>query len=299
VDPARDTESAVRHHSGQLSPERTVPLLTTVPAALHATTGEVLLGALALALADWRARRTGATDRAVLLDLEGHGRDETDPTLDLTRTVGWFTSVYPLRLDTGPESWNCEPYDDVALRRAFGHLKDQLRAVPEKGTGFGLLRHISPRGRSALAGVVTPEAAFNYLGRFGGTGGPAADWSVAPEPGAFGGAADPALPVAHGLEITAMVRDERLVVALAWADALLPESAAADLVDTWFAVLDRLTASAASPVRSAPTPSDVSLTDLSQDDLDLFEDELGELEEADDLADSAAPVPFGIDEEGH
>ncbi|MEU7717503.1 amino acid adenylation domain-containing protein [Streptomyces tibetensis] len=278
VDAARDTESTVHHHSGQLSAERTAPLLTTVPAALHATTGEVLLGALALALADWRARRTGATDRWVVLDLEGHGRDETDPAVDLTRTVGWFTSVYPVRLDTGPGSWNLEPYDDVALRRAFGGVKDQLRAVPEKGTGFGLLRHLSPHGRRALADAVTPETAFNYLGRFGGIDGPAGEWSVAPEPGAFGGAADPTLPVAHGLEITAMVRDDRLVVGLSWAGALLPESGAADLVDTWFAVLDRLSAYAASPVRFAPTPSDVSLAELSQDDLDQFEDELGELE---------------------
>ncbi|HZF89571.1 amino acid adenylation domain-containing protein, partial [Streptomyces sp.] len=317
VNPARDTEASVRHHSARLSAERTAPLLTDVPAALHATTGEVLLGALALALADWRARRTGTAHPEVLLDLEGHGRDETDPGVDLTRTVGWFTSVYPVRLDTGPASWAAEPHDDLALGRAFGRVKDQLRAVPEKGTGFGPLRHLSPRGRRALAGAVTPEAAFNYLGRFGGGGDSAADWAVAPEPGAFGGAADPALPVAHGLEITAMVRDDQLVVGLAFAGALLPEKAAADLVDTWFAVLDRLTARAASPVRFAPTPSDVGLVQLSQDDLDLFEDDLdlfeddldlfegepGALADTYHLADPGGPAgprphPFHADEEG-
>ncbi|MGK5496592.1 amino acid adenylation domain-containing protein [Streptomyces sp. URMC 125] len=279
VDPVRDTGASVRSHSGGLSAERTAPLLTTVPAALSATTGEVLLAALVLALADWRARRTGSAGSAVLLDLEGHGREEADPATDLTRTVGWFTSVYPVRLDAGPESRHALEEGGATLGRALGRLKEQMRAVPRKGTGYGLLRHLDAAGSRMLGDAPTPEAAFNYLGRFGGAAESAEAWSVAPEPGAFGGAADPALPVAHGLEITAMVRGDRLVAGLAWADGLLDEDAAAELLDGWFAALDRLTAYAAAPVLAAPTPSDLELVDLTQDDLDLFEDELVEEED--------------------
>ena len=75
-------------------------LLGEVPGAFHGGINDVLLAALAVAVADWRQGRGAAAD-AVLVELEGHGREPEDSGLDLSRTVGWFTSLYPVRLDLG------------------------------------------------------------------------------------------------------------------------------------------------------------------------------------------------------
>src|SRR5262249_42581762 len=77
------------------------PLLTRVPAAFHGGINDVLLTALVVAIADWSRRRGAPTSRAVVIDLEGHGREEPSAGVDLSRTVGWLTSVCPVRLDIG------------------------------------------------------------------------------------------------------------------------------------------------------------------------------------------------------
>ncbi|MFC7642229.1 condensation domain-containing protein [Streptosporangium lutulentum] len=103
LDPDRDVVATSRHLSLTLPADRTAPLLSRVPAAFGATVNDVLLTALALAVANWR-RRAGVRGPgdAVLVDLEGHGRqEELAGDADLSRTVGWFTSVVPVRLDPG------------------------------------------------------------------------------------------------------------------------------------------------------------------------------------------------------
>ena len=129
LDPARDTLGAAGHLTLTLPSAVTEALLTRVPAAFHGGIDDVLLTGLALAVADWCRRQGGRCCRcsaqaripsgrqsirsrgshAVLLDLEGHGREEgfgreeiVPADIDLTRTVGWFTSLYPVRLDPGP-----------------------------------------------------------------------------------------------------------------------------------------------------------------------------------------------------
>jgi amino acid adenylation domain-containing protein/non-ribosomal peptide synthase protein (TIGR01720 family) len=151
---------------------------------------ELLLAALARTLGRW----SGATD--LLVDLEGHGReDELAPGIDLARTVGWFTALYPVRLGAG----SSEPSATLAEVRA------RLRAVPRRGVGFGLLRHLSPdpEVRRELEALPRAEVSFNYLGRFDSLLADDALFGLAPEPA--GAPADARSEHPHALTVSARV----------------------------------------------------------------------------------------------
>jgi non-ribosomal peptide synthase protein (TIGR01720 family) len=118
-------------------------LLHVAPGVFRARVNDVLLSAVASALCRWIGEDT------VVVDLEGHGREEIFPDVDLSRTIGWFTSTYPVALSVSEDDW---PGVVRSVRR-------QLRAVPGKGLGHGLLRHLSP---SAPEPAPRPQVVFNY-----------------------------------------------------------------------------------------------------------------------------------------
>ncbi|MEV0401887.1 amino acid adenylation domain-containing protein [Actinoallomurus sp. NPDC050550] len=262
---ARDvyTGADLRRFTVTLPREQAEPLLTTVPAAFHCGVNDVLLTGLALAVTAWRRDHGRDAGESVLIDLEGHGREDLDGLgdehgalggLDLTRTVGWFTSLNPVRLDPGTED----------AGQALKRVKEQLRAVPSDA-GYGLLRHLNPRTREELAALPTPQILFNYLGRVDtGDGG----WSLAPESDLLGTGHDPAMPVAHGLEIDAVTQDGDLRATWVWPDEWLPEGEVRDLADRWFAALRELAAANG----GGHTPSDLTLVELDQDEIDALED---------------------------
>lgn len=256
-DAALDTVGAMRHLTRELPADITADLLTTVPAAFHAGPEDVLLAALTAAF----ARRTG--HRAVLLDIERHGREEIADGVDLSRTVGWFTSVVPARLDLTDVD-----LDDRA--QVLKAVKEQLRSVPDHGIGHGLLRHLNPETGPVLAALPAPEIGFNYLGRT--TREADADWSVAPEtPPGLGAAHDPGLPVAHGLEITAATTgDGRLTATWSWAPGIWSEDDVRALADLWHA---ELAAQADGRPEGGHTPSDLPLVAMSQAEIDELEAE--------------------------
>ena len=105
LDRERDVTGRARELRLMLPAAVTEALLTRVPAAFHGGINDVLLTGLAVAVADWCRRQGRGEQRAVLLDLEGHGREEIFAEVDLSRTVGWFTSLFPVRLDLGSSSW--------------------------------------------------------------------------------------------------------------------------------------------------------------------------------------------------
>src|SRR6185369_16586321 len=134
-----------------LSANETHDLLHEMAAVYRARVDEILLCALALTLGRW----TG--NQRVLVDLEGHGREELGGGFDLSRTVGWFTTVFPVLLDLGTVADELE---------ALKIVKDQLRAIPARGIGYGLLRYLS-RDESIgerLRTMPQAEVSFNYLG---------------------------------------------------------------------------------------------------------------------------------------
>src|SRR5262249_62196628 len=105
------------------------------------------------ALAQWCRRRGRGAGAGVVVDAEGHGREEVWSDIDLSRTVGWFTSLYPVRLDVGGGDVEEALAGGAGLGRALKLIKEQLRAVPGNGLGYGLLRYFNPRTGSGLGRV--------------------------------------------------------------------------------------------------------------------------------------------------
>ena len=269
--------TSVRHLTLRLPADVTVSLLTTVPAAFHGRVNDVLLTALVVAVAAWRRRRAqGKGSNAVLIDLESHGREEElFEGLDLTRTVGWFTSLFPVWLDAGGLDLEEALRGGAALGEALKRIKEQLRRVPGGGLGYGLLRYLNPETAPALSGLASPQIGFNYLGRFGGS--EAAGWGIAPEAGAVLGlsGSDSDLPPAHGLEVNAVTLEERdgpqLSATWSWPGALLSEEAVSDLARGWFEALEALVRHTAEPGAGGHTPSDLPLVSVSQAEIDRLE----------------------------
>ncbi|MFD5495941.1 amino acid adenylation domain-containing protein, partial [Streptomyces sp. NPDC127091] len=290
LDPARDTRATARTLTLSLAREHTEPLLTSVVSAFHAGVNDVLLTGFALAVAEWQESR-GRSTRGVLVDLEGHGRTGPgDAACDLSRTVGWFTGIHPVRLETGHQDWERLAATGSGAGRVLKQVKEQLRAVPDNGLGYGLLRYLNPNTRAVLAELAPPQIGFNYLGRLGGGGeaAEAADWGPAPESGGLGGGSDDAMPLAHPLEVNAFTQDgpggPQLVATWTWAGELLGEEDVAGLAEGWFRMLRMLAEHAAAPEAGGWTPSDLPLVSLSQHDIDGLGDDLDEAFE-DDLED--------------
>jgi amino acid adenylation domain-containing protein/non-ribosomal peptide synthase protein (TIGR01720 family) len=257
ADPARDTVATARTVTVGLDAARTAPLIGDVPAAFHAGVPDVLLAGLALAV----TARTGAD--SLLVELEGHGREESlVPGADLSRTVGWFTTEYPVRLTPGAGG------PAAALKR----VKEQLRAVPENGARFGLLRYLNAATSSALASGNEPEIVLNYLGRFDSdNNGDGGDWATV---GGLGGDADPDMPLTRALEINASVVDGALSVSLTYPDGVFGEDDVRALAADWFAALDGLVGS-----DGGHTPSDLLLDGIGQDEIDALDGRAGGLDD--------------------
>ncbi|HEY7821143.1 MAG TPA: condensation domain-containing protein, partial [Vicinamibacteria bacterium] len=146
----RNTAEAAETVTVRLNEEETRLLLQEVPWAYRTQINDVLLTALTQVVGRW----TGSG--AALLDLEGHGREELFEDVDLSRTVGWFTSLYPVRLEL-PE---CGPGE------ALKSVKEQLRRIPAKGSGYGLLRYQTEDQELARElARLKPQLSFNYLGQ--------------------------------------------------------------------------------------------------------------------------------------
>jgi amino acid adenylation domain-containing protein/non-ribosomal peptide synthase protein (TIGR01720 family) len=255
-------------------------LLTDVPTAFHTGVNDALLAGLAVAVGWWRRRQGWSEGTAVLADVEGHGRDEDVVTgVDLSRTVGWFTSMYPVRLDPGAVDWGRVCAGGADAGRAVKRVKEQLRFIPRHGTGFGLLRYLNPRTSAELAALGRPQIGFNYLGRFTAVSGDR-DWELAPEPGAPGGGAlsgGGTIAMAHAVEVNAVAvdRGQGLVIEAtwSWAGALLTEHQVSELAHAWTAAL-RGIHSHVTAGGGGRTPSDLPLLNLTQEDLDGLESEL-------------------------
>ncbi|GAA1229130.1 non-ribosomal peptide synthetase [Prauserella halophila] len=269
VDPDTDTTASARSVTVEASTSDTEMVLTELPALYRAGVQDVLLTALGLAIADWRGE-TGPT----VVDVEGHGRADPAGT-DTSRTVGWFTTSYPVRLDPLPPDG--DPHAggrlaDTALKR----VKEQLRALPGEGLGYGLLRRLNPDTAPTLANCPQPQVGFNYLGRIPAPGEPTA-WEPAPENAGIGGGAGEGMCLPHALEITAVTRDAadgpRLSATWLYPAGVLEEHQVRGIADRWVAALSSLAAHAHDGGAGGLTPSDV-MASLSQEDLESFEDEL-------------------------
>ncbi|BCB77235.1 hypothetical protein Pflav_036450 [Phytohabitans flavus] len=245
VDRARDAVGTARSVTLTLPAEVAAPLLGPVPAALGASVNDVLLTGLAIAAAG-----------PLLVALEGHGREEqaAGDDIDLSRTVGWFTSVYPVRLDLGPVDPAEALAGGPAARAAVARIRSHLARIPDSGIGYGLLRHLNPDTATALAARPAPAVQFNYLGRFDFP--EAADWAYAPEMDAVDIGADAGMPLDYTLTVNAHAEDRPggpvLSATWEWPAALLTEQTVRDLAEAWFRALSTLARTVTSAKEEAP-----------------------------------------------
>jgi amino acid adenylation domain-containing protein/non-ribosomal peptide synthase protein (TIGR01720 family) len=277
LDLIRDTSGSTRQLSFTLPANVTAPLLSHVVAAFHARINDVLLAAFALSILHWK-RRNSREGTAVLIDLEGHGREAMDDALDLSRTVGFFTSIFPVRLEldsiNAEEAWA----GGHALASAIKSIKEQLASVPNNGIGYGLLRYLNPETARILSGLPQSQIDFNYLGRFPVTA--TGDWSPCE---LLSGGVDPNTPFHHPLEIDSIVLDHstgpELTATWSWLPSALSEQDIRSLAEGWFHVLKTLVENYAKPGISELTPSDLPLVNLSQAEIERLENEYGEIED--------------------
>ncbi|HZI06275.1 MAG TPA: condensation domain-containing protein, partial [Archangium sp.] len=199
-----NTRASEHSVSLSLEAEETKLLLQEVPSAWRAHIHEVLLAALARALTEW----TGQSH--VLVDVEGHGREELFPDVDLSRTVGWFTSMAPVLL---PVPSGGSTGDGLRA------VRDSLRRLPHHGLGAGLLRWMGPSETARrLQALPAAQVAFNYLGQLDATAASSRFFSLASEP--IGPLTAPAGTRFHPLEVNGSVLGGRLQVAFGYSTHL-------------------------------------------------------------------------------
>ncbi|WP_288993413.1 non-ribosomal peptide synthetase [uncultured Paenibacillus sp.] len=134
----------------RLAPEETELLLKRVHRAFNTEMNDILVTALGIALRKWTGHER------VRINLEGHGRESIGTDIDITRTVGWFTTKFPVVL---------EPETDRDLTYQIKQVKENLRRIPNKGLGYGICRYLS-KSEEGLVWGAEPEINFNYLGQF-------------------------------------------------------------------------------------------------------------------------------------
>ena len=239
---------AGRAHERVLLPrELTEQLLRETAHAYHTRVDDILLCALARTLCAY----SGAS--ALPIALEGHGRQELFEQLDLTRTLGWFTTVYPVQLSAAGEPGSALPA-----------VKEQLRALPHQGLSHGALLALGPTdARERLRALPEPQVLFNYLGQL--------DQSLDAEQGLFvpsaessGDDTDPDLPAAYMFEVNAEIVAGQLRVEWGYCPALHQTETVRGLVARYEQELRALIEHCRGQRRSTWTPSDVPLAELDQ-----------------------------------
>ncbi|WJM95380.1 non-ribosomal peptide synthase/polyketide synthase [Pseudomonas defluvii] len=230
-----------------LDKARTAQLLKTANTAYRTRIDELLLTALARTLCAWSGQPS------VLIDLEGHGREALFADLDLTRTVGWFTSLYPQRL-----------MRFEGIGENLKAIKEALRQVPSKGVGYGALRYLA--GASQLAELPAAQVTFNYLGQLDASFAAQGLFVLAAE--SCGQVQSAQAPSLKRLEINAQVHGAEL--SLNWRFDTTQHSVASvqALLDGYAEALHAVLEHCLSAEAGGVTPSDFPLTRLSQEQLD-------------------------------
>jgi amino acid adenylation domain-containing protein/non-ribosomal peptide synthase protein (TIGR01720 family) len=248
-----NTVASSRTLSLRLAEEETRVLLQDVPKANRAQVGEVLLTALALAFARWTAARS------LHFDLEGHGREEIFDGLGLSRTLGWFTTIYPVRLNVEP---GATPQD------ALSEVKGQVRGVPRGGIGYGLLRYAGADNTVAeqLRARPAPEASFNYWGNLDRVMSEAGAFALAPESAGANQSARAVRP--HLLEVSGMITQGRLRMDWVYSENLHRPQTIERLAEDCMSALRSFIAHARSPEARRYTPADFPRVKLDQQKLD-------------------------------
>ncbi|WP_330350651.1 non-ribosomal peptide synthetase [Streptomyces sp. NBC_00582] len=263
-----DTVAHERLRTVCVGPEVTAALLGEIPARFHAGVNDVLLTALAVALARWR-RDLGQRQTFAHIELEGHGREAPfvapcagfEP--ELSRTVGWFTTLFPVTVDPGDTADFTAPRYLTAALKA---VKEDLARVPDNGVSYGALRYLAGTEFDAPA----PQVLFNYLGRF--DAGAPGDWQLAGATGQLGEKRDPGMRLPRPLEFNAIAEPApsgayELVTTISWPEGMFTDEDITTLAEYFRTALTGL----AALDTGGHSPSDFDLVRLTQADVDALD----------------------------
>ncbi|WP_062894683.1 non-ribosomal peptide synthetase [Mycobacterium avium] len=261
-----DTYASAGQLSASLDVETTRLLLGEVPAAFHAGVQDILLIAFGLACTEFVGG--GAP---IGIDVEGHGRhEEIASGVDLSRTVGWFTTKYPVALRMGRRlDWARVVAGEAALGAVIKDAKEQLRALPD-GLSYGLLRYLNPE--IEVQGP-DPVIGFNYLGRLGAGADLSEEmWRVSADSLSSAAVATAVpMPLAHTVELNAGTMDTdagpQLHANWRWARSVLTDEQLNRLSRLWFEALTGICAHVQAG-GGGLTPSDIAPARLDQQQID-------------------------------
>jgi amino acid adenylation domain-containing protein/non-ribosomal peptide synthase protein (TIGR01720 family) len=251
------TVASMVHLTVSLTAEQTHALLNEVPAVYNTHINDVLMTALVQSFAQWTGQKT------LLIDLEGHGREDLFEEVDLSRTVGWFTSLFPVLLDLRFAT---------SVGEALKSIKEQLRRIPHHGINYGLLRYLNSETSAQLQNLLQAQVCFNYLGQFG---------KMVSGDSLLRFATEETGPI-HSLlgnrpylfEINGAITEGQLQLDWSYSEDFHQRATVEKLAQDFIKALENLIAHCQSPEAGGYTPSDFAAAELSQDELDELLDEI-------------------------
>ncbi|MBP2261311.1 amino acid adenylation domain-containing protein [Pseudomonas sp. BP8] len=251
----------------RLDRQQTSRLLQQAPAAYRTQVNDLLLTALARVIGRWTQRDE------VLVQLEGHGREDLFDVVDLTRTVGWLTSLFPVKLTAAS-----------GLDASIKQIKEQLRAIPDKGVGYGALRYLGDsHARDVLARLPVPPITFNYLGQldstFAESSAPGTERFLQPAKESSGASQSAEALLENLLSINGQVYAGELSLAWTFSQDMFDRATVQTLADDYVSELQALIDHCVSQGVGALTPSDVPLAALDQAQLDALPIPAGAIED--------------------
>ncbi|GCE23095.1 amino acid adenylation domain-containing protein [Dictyobacter kobayashii] len=264
-----NTVDSTRVYKTGLDLAETQALLHDLPAHYHTQINDVLLTALMLAFADWGKLSS------LVIDLEGHGREEIGGDLNLSRSVGWFTTLFPIRLLL-PETQD--------PGQVLQSIKEQLRSIPQHGLGYSLLRYLgTEENQQRLTTVLQPQVSFNYLGQLDAgrqleaTAPSSRLLQAAHE--ASGIPQDLQGVRVHLLDISAHITEQRLWMSWEYSGNNYEQETIARLAQSYLQALRALIAQSRSSQAQYFTPTDFPLATLTQTQLDRMQQRQQEIEQ--------------------
>ncbi|MEH2062640.1 MAG: amino acid adenylation domain-containing protein [Nostoc sp.] len=250
-----NTAASANTISVSLNSAETLSLLQDVPKAYKTQINDVLLTALVLVLSRW------TNSKSVLFNLEGHGREDIIDSVDLSRTIGWFTTIFPVLL-------KLEAIDKDNIGNALKSVKEQLRAIPNKGIGYGLLRYLNSDAEisGTLETIPASEISFNYLGQFTQV----LNTSSLMQPASESSGISQSLQGQRSslLDINAIIANERLQIDWAYSTNIHQHETIENIAQEFVETLREIIAHCLEPENGGYTPTDFPLVKLNQLELD-------------------------------
>ncbi|MDR0268154.1 non-ribosomal peptide synthetase [Paenibacillus sp.] len=252
----------------------TEQLLKQANHAYKTEINDLLLAALGLSVHHWIGM-----DK-VLVNLEGHGREQIIPDLDITRTIGWFTSQYPVVLNM-EESSN--------LSRLIKTNKENLRKIPKKGIGYGILRYLTGNQKE-VPFTLNPEISFNYLGQFDQD---IQNSAMQISPYSGGATASENHTRNHLIDINALIMEGKLSLSLRYSRTQYQEETMERLTECFRDCLQEIIIHCITKEKPELTPSDISLKEITIEELEGFVQQSEHIGEVEDIY-ALSPMQNGM-----